>query len=49
MKLSWNLLGGGNTEKPSVEGVKIFSGTTISIQSVGKDIAHHPLCVGDHK
>jgi len=33
MKLSWNLFGGGGgrgsiTEKPSVEGVKIFSGTT---------------------
>ena len=42
--------GGGKTEKPSVEEVKIFSGTTHHTcnQSVGKDIGHHPLCVGDH-
>ena len=44
---------GEQNRKPSVGGVKIFSQVlhithVTSIQSIGRDVGHHPLCVGDH-
>ena len=44
--------GGDKTEKISVGGVKIFLLLHIihvtSTQSIGRDVGHHPLRVGDH-